>query len=80
MPDRPTPDATAVPRFTVGGAFDPRDLSDAEAERVLAAVDAFPGLSQGAKDIYRVLFTEARSGPAAAAIVAAKIRARGGQT
>ena len=61
MGDPLKPDASAVPRFTVGGAFDPRDLSEAEAARVLAAVDAHPGLSDSAKQTYRALFNLARA-------------------
>ena len=63
MPDPLQPDRGAGETFSfrIGDTFDPADLSEAEAARVLAAVDAFPGLSDSAKELYGVLFTQARN-------------------
>jgi hypothetical protein len=47
-------------RLRMGDTFDPADLSEAEAARVLAAVDAFPGLSDSAKETYVAIFMLAR--------------------
>jgi len=46
----------------LGESLDPAVLSDEQAARVLAGVDNMPGLSAGAKDLYRHLFTQARKG------------------
>lgn len=57
------PDRGAIaepPRFTPGEPFDPAELTEEEAAHILAAVDAFPGLSQSAKETYRALFMLAR--------------------
>jgi hypothetical protein len=46
----------------IGEPFDPADLSDEEATRVLEAVDRMPGLPASAKRLYHHLFTQARKG------------------